>query len=335
MPGLADTIRDIPPVIRFFTICSVAVCFAHGLAIIDLRTLLCFPGDIVNGWNVVTYVYRNGGDKWDISRFFAIFLLQSYKFFTAFIVPHGLGTAPGGAIMDIYFFYTFAKQLEDFNGKFRRNFPDCLWFTLITGTILILLTFVFYFVIGHGYYANPSHHQMMLSCVTYLWLRELKNAQVNFLGIIPIKAYYLPLFNLSLKLFGGIWSCVDTIIGIFGGYLYQCMQSRTMPFYNLLPGAYPSPRLLSGTRVGTVQSLFRSNNSNLNAQGTTDDMIYSSIFDRGYLKAPIWLYNLLEYPINNLRRTTAFAASPHSQKTTVEVKGTSSAFRGSGQRLGN
>lgn len=59
------------------------------------------------------------------------------------------------------------------------------------------------------------------------------------MGIVPIKAYYLPLGNILIKLIlRGPSGLVDTIIGILSGYLYLCIQLNTLPVYNLLPDAY-------------------------------------------------------------------------------------------------
>ncbi|KAK6461328.1 Der1-like family-domain-containing protein [Scheffersomyces coipomensis] len=302
--SLADNIRNIPPVTRFFTITTVIVCFANSLKLIQPIDLICYLPVLLEKLEVLKTVIRYG-NYYQILYSVIWLGLQSYRFFTAFLLPMGLFVdQPFQAILDIYFFYTFANHLESYQGKFRRNFPDCLWFTLVAGTCIVLTTLIYNAFIDANHF--PIHHQMMLSCVTYIWSRSSKNSIINFLGVVPIKAYYLPLFNLFFKLIvNGYTSFLDTSIGIFGGYIYQCIQSNTLPIYNLIPGAYgaANPKNLqkSGRRVGTIQHLNGTTN-----ESNPSEAIDDSIFDKGYLKAPIWLYKLLDYPTNNSVRTTAF-----------------------------
>lgn len=358
---LADSIRNIPPVTRFFTISTVIVCFANSLKIIQPHQLICYLPLFIDTFNDTSKVISNS-NMMGIFGAVVELLAQSYRFFTCFLLPQGLLTdQPFHAILDIYFFYTFANHLESHTGKFRRNFPDCLWFTLVTGTIVVLLSLLYNAIIDINHF--PVHHQMILSCVTYIWSRSLKNSLINFLGLVPIKAYYLPLFNLFFKLLiSGYSSFLDSAIGIFSGYLYQCFQSDTLPIYNLFPGSYAkyltSNKDANGRRVGQLNNNFASLDQSITTAGI--DFIEDSIFDKGYLKAPIWLYNLLNYPTNNSKRTTAFyprpdAASNVSPRSHLDVNentstdnlgsGTSTgyswfgqgneAFKGKGYRLGD
>lgn len=307
---LADSIRNIPPVTRFFTITTMIVCFANSLNIINPHHMMCYLPLLVERFEYASGMFKSGGYLQMVSAV-AYLLFQTHRFFTAFLLPVGILVGqPFQAILDIYFFYTFANHCESYQGKFHGNFPDCLWFTLVTGTIIVFSSLAYNAFIDANHF--PIHHQMMLSCVTYIWSRSLKNSLINFLGLVPIKAYYLPLFNLFFKLMvNGYSSFVDTSIGIFGGYLYQCIQSDTLPIYNLYPGAYSaflsSNNNRAGRRVGTLfQNVETSNNSSSNVAGFGDNNIDDSIFDKGYLKAPLWLYKLLNYPINSSQRTTAF-----------------------------
>lgn len=312
---LADSIRNIPPVTRFFTITTVIVCFANSLKIIQPHQLICYLPLLIEQFNTTTEQISGSGMLGIVGAVTRL-LSQCYRFFTCFLLPVGLlSDQPFHAILDIYFFYTFANHLESYSGKFKGNFPDCLWFTLLSGTTIVLVSLLFNAIIDISHF--PIHHQMMLSCVTYMWSRSLKNSIINFLGLVPIKAYYLPLFNLFFKLIiGGYPSFLDTAIGIFGGYLYQCIQSDTLAFYNLFPGSYArsltSNSDNNGRRVGQLN-----NNFHTSGQAATlgTDFIEDSIFDKGYLKAPIWLYNLLNYPTNTSTRTTAF--HPRSETSTM------------------
>lgn len=358
MPGpdqnsLANRIRNIPPVTRFFTISTVVICIITSLNIIQPSALVCDLKLLLEKVDFVNNTFKQGSIS---QRVYAIgyLIFQCHRFFSAFLLPLGILMAkPFEAILDIYFFYTFANHLESREGKFRGNFPDCLWFTLVTGTIIVLLTLSYQFFYDSSHFF--VHHQMMLSCVTYLWSRSLKNSIINFLGLVPIKAYYLPLFNLFFKLIvNGYPSFMDTLVGIWGGYLYQCIQSDTLPIYNLFPGAYA--RYLSGEtnpggrRVGTLfpGGEFRSNNTDNATLGdhspSFDDFIGDSIFDKGHLKAPVWLYGVLSYPINSSMRTTAFYPRPQagrastiniSSSTPINTNGPAASNESSGSSTGS
>lgn len=336
--SLADSIRNIPPVTRFFTTTTVVVCLANSLRIIQPHQLMCSTSIVIDRLSYVQFVIQHG--KWfQIILSVGWVLLQSYRFFTCFLLPVGIiFDQPFQAILDIYFFYTFANHVESVNGKFKGNFPDCLWFTLTAGTIIVILTLI-YGLIDSTHFS--FHHQMMLSCITYIWSRSLKNSIINFLGLLPIKAYYLPLFNVFFKLIlNGYSSFMDLVFGILGGYLYQCIQSNTLPIYNLFPSAYNqgTRNRAQGRRVGTSGSAFNVSDAN-----SANDLISDSIFDKGYLKAPLWLYRLLNYPYTNSKRTTAFtpptsnvvSPSPEENSNPGSWFGYSSAFQGRGRRLGD
>lgn len=289
---VADNIRRIPPVTRFFTICSVMACFGSSLNIISLDTLT-FNVDAIAASAAFAWPFIRSGSLVDRGAALLYLLAQSYRVFTTFLPPWGFYyNERFQALVDIYFFYTFANHLE--TGKFKRNFPDAVWFILVTGTFIIALSIVAR--VFHATYL-PVYHSLMLSCIEYIWLRQEKNASINLFGIIPIKAYHLPFAKLFVGfLLRGYPTLIDLGIGIFAGYCYQCIQSGTMPGYNLLPGAYNGifdDPARAGRRVGQQRLL-------------QPEIIPDSIFDLGYLKAPLSLYKFLKYPVNNTVRTTAF-----------------------------
>lgn len=316
MSTLADTIRNIPPVTRFFTVSTLVVSLACSMQLISLGDLI-FSTDHLK--YVLSSTYHNmthAQSKVQAVKSFFMGLCESYRFFTCFLVPPGLmASNKMEGILDIYFFYTFANNVE--RGRFNNNFADCLYFTLLTGTMIVVITTIYGFI-------DPLHfpfpHSMMLSCIGYIWSRHLKNSIINFLGIIPIKAYYLPFGNLFIKMITqGFPAFLDTGIGILGGYFYQCVQSDTIPFFNLLPTSYSNaPEFRVGTRAAT-----------------DSDIIPDTIFDKGYLKAPLWFYNLLGYPSNNSVRTTAFRLRRPSLVPVRRVETHSSNFAGRGRRLGS
>lgn len=326
---LAESIRNIPPVTRFFTMSTVAVCLGNALNIIRPDQLRCNLWFFVSGYSYVKLIITGRPFIFDGLTALLGAILQCYRCFSCFLLPAGIPGSPFGAIMDIYFFYTFANHVERI--KFRGSFPDCLWFSFVTGTIILIITLLYnYFDMAY----MPRHHSMMLSCITYIWSRENKNSTINFAGILPIKGYHLPLFNLFFKLIvEGYWACFDSFIGIVGGYLYQCMQSGTLPIYNLFPQFYPQfyPRNNQVNKVGTIR-----------VKSTTDDIITDSIFDKGYLRAPLWLYKQLDYPVNERKPDPSsfrgkggnVADDSVTSATTTGWFG-NNAFKGKGHRLGS
>ncbi|ODV79559.1 uncharacterized protein CANTADRAFT_48868 [Suhomyces tanzawaensis NRRL Y-17324] len=334
MPSLAETIRSFPPVTRFFTITSVLSCIACSMQLVRPSVFFFSLSEIEPSWYMVKVALANG-TVFEVVKSILLFLLQSYRCFTSFLLPSGyFYNSDIEAVLDIYFFYTFANHLESFHGKFHGNFPDCLWFTLVTGTSIILLT------LAYGLTINSTqlfiHHEIMLSCLTYYWSRCSKDLMINFMGVIPVKAYYLPLFNIFLKMVArGFSGFLDSFIGIFAGYLYQCIQSDTIPIYNLFPDSYLGyTSNNAGRRVGTNT-----------IHTKVPEGIEDAIFDKGYLKAPLFLYNILKYPVQTSTRETAFrhklsyggspAYKPKETTSDVSPPGQKSAFKGSGRRLGD
>lgn len=334
--SIADNVRNIPPVTRFFTISSIICCLVIALGG-DVDLILLNNDKIHQIWTQLRYAVGTGDIRQILSLLFWT-VLQGHRFLTTFLTPSGMLIGSRYlALLDIYGFYTFACHLESSVGKFKGNFPDCLWFTLLTGTIIVITTFVVDIVFPWHF---PLHHLMMLSCVTYLWSRYLKNATINFIGLVPIKGFFLPFFNLFLKLLlEGEQLVVNCIIGMVGGYLYQCIQSDTLPIYNLMPGSYA--RFTAGSRGGHRVGMQFGEPATMG--GYQADYIEDSIFDKGYLKAPRWLYSLLKYPYNNTKSSTAFfpperplsAQRKTPTRNTNTFAGEGLVFRGKGHRLGS
>ncbi|WLF78609.1 hypothetical protein PVL30_002349 [Lodderomyces elongisporus] len=303
--ALIDNIKSIPPVTRFFTISTVLAC-------LGVTSFEAFPKLYINlnavlqDYALVRYVIQKGS-TFTILRTISLVVIGWYRFVTSFLVPSGI-MSPNriNALFDTYFFYTFSNHLEAYEGKFKGNFPDYLWFIILCGTCIQISNLFLDAVAGDYSPATYFPHENLLACLTYVWSRSLKNARINLLGLVPIKAYYLPLGNLIVKLIlGGPVALIDTLVGILSGYLYLCVQSNTMPLYNLLSGAYGfrKKRNVEGQRVGLTHIDQRAS-SNLH------DFIEDSIYDKGYLKAPKWLYSLLSYPYHTSVRTTAFTTAP-------------------------
>ncbi|CAK9437634.1 uncharacterized protein LODBEIA_P20120 [Lodderomyces beijingensis] len=298
--ALIDNIKSIPPVTRFFTISTILAC-------LGVTSFAAFPnlyinfGAVASEFAALRYLWQKGSTL-QIAKAASVVVIRWYRFVTSFLIPSGI-MSPNriNALFDTYFFYEFSNHLEAPEGKFKGNFPDYLWFIVLCGTFIQITNLSLDFISGDYSGATYFPHENLLACLTYVWSRSLKNAKINLLGLVPIKAYYLPLGNLIVKLIlGGPVALIDTLVGILSGYLYLCIQSNTMPFYNLLPGAYGITKKRSdeGRRVGMTHVDQQS--------GAKFDYIEDSIYDKGYLKAPKMIYNLLSYPTNTSVRTTAF-----------------------------
>lgn len=325
MNDLARRLNDIPPVTRFFTIVVIAIGLAMPLKLISDERILVEYFTVADAfqWGLYNTKYYT---LWSKVWYWATKLLNLYRLFTTFFVTRGsLTNNAMSSVMDIYLFYTFSKHLE--KGKFKGVFPDYLWFVLVCGALITFLSFACEYLCmenGSGNNIIVNRYSLLLSCVTYMWLRELKNSVINFLNVVPIKAYYLPLFDLGILIMGGPF--YTPVLGILCGYFYQCIQSDTLPIYNLLLGVYGrfNPANDRGRRVGSA------------ATRTVIETIPDAIFDKGHLKAPSWLYKLLKYPEGSTTRITAFKNIVQSapQARAAEYRPNSSSFQGTGRKLG-
>ena len=179
--------------------------------IINLDLLTCQPSSFIGDW-VLPFIHKvkNANRSLDYFTAAMVLLAQSYRFFVGFLVPSGMYSGPSVArdmlvVFDIYLMYNFSGKLVGKHGKFKGRTLDCLWFIFISGAVILATSYVFFALAFVGYRSKvllsviPRYHLMMQSCVTYLWSRENKDLTVTFYGLFPIKAYYLPLFNLATK----------------------------------------------------------------------------------------------------------------------------------------
>lgn len=324
MPGLGDHLLAIPPVTRFFTTVTIATSMALSTELLQVERMLFHIPSEIEAFSTFRRLRALGQDS--VWRYLLRVLALSYRIFTSFFIVDGVFLSGAGVLLNIYAFYTFSNYLENSQGRFRGNFPDYLWFILVCGFFLIIINFIFHLT----WFSPGSLHSQLLTCITYVWLRSYLNAEIKFLGVVPIKAYYLPLFNFAIAVMSGKSSTADAMAGLLAGYMYQCIQSDTLPFYNLLPGVYgypPSPA--NGQRVG------------VNVQ-VPHETFQLAVFDLGYWKAPKLFYRMLHYPVNTTARTTAFSKPmPARNARTQEVRSTGyeppsgATFRGKGHRLGS
>lgn len=340
---IVESIQRIPPVTRFFTLASVMACL--GVTTFGaLPRLFYFNRDLFYDIAVLHHIYKTG-NWFDTVSAIGLQVLNSYKFITSILVPRGVVTpVRWNAVMEIYFFYTFSNHLEAFGGKFNGNFADYLWYTITCGTMVTIFA-LFWNAFIYSTMIFP--HYCLLACLTYTWSRANKNAKINLMGIVPLKAYYLPLGNiLTLLILVGPSSLVDIIIGIVSGYLYLCVQLNTWPIYNLLPGAYGHHNTRNHNDDAHKVGILTYVDTRKASGGSQYEYISDSIYDKGYWKAPKFFYTLLRYPYNNSVRTTAIDTAPRRPQLRDDSTATSSGyswfgsgykteFKGKGHRLGS
>ncbi|RKP32281.1 hypothetical protein METBISCDRAFT_21550 [Metschnikowia bicuspidata] len=310
-----EPLLAIPPATRFLLIVSVAASLALSTGVLSFDALSFLP---------LTYIiWSTPLQPRAMAMLAALILLNIYRFFAAFFVVQGLNESGVSVLLNVYKLYFFSNNLENSQGRFRRNFPDYVWFILVCGFFLVAINVA----AAPPQFVMSFPHSQLLSCITFMWLRTAMNENIKFLGIVPIKAYYLPFFDLVIAVMGNKWSAFDCVLGILAAYLYECIQSDTLPIYNLIPGAYRHSHLENSNKVG-----FKTTPSSY--------VFLPSVFDLGYLKAPAFLYWLLNYPQNSVR-TTAFTTKPASGSAYSGARpgslstSTGSVFAGKGHRLGD
>ncbi|KAM9911705.1 hypothetical protein OXX69_003268 [Metschnikowia pulcherrima] len=328
MAGLTDHLLSIPPVTRFFLIVTVGVSLGISLDILSPDKVMFGPNIGLDVKDKLAYMPPGASAKWQLVTSLKKFMPSSYKVFTSFFVVDGIKDNGVRVLLNVYRFYTFSNYLESSRGRFRGNFPDYLWFVMVSGAFLLAINQLFAYF---GYF-TLFYHSQLSSCMTFLWSRTSMNSVINFLGVVPIKAYYLPLFDLGMAIMSGGYHSADSFAGILAGYIYECIQSDTLPIYNLLPGAYgmKTDSQTNGQRVGFNVDTSISPNT-----------FHQAVFDLGYWKAPAVFYRLLKYPIDTSVRTTAFSRSQNIHAPTAAKPAaayvrpdTSSSFKGKGHRLG-
>lgn len=317
MSSISDHVRNIPPVTRFFTIVSLAVSFAFSLEIFRIDTFL------LQFWSLKFSSFRDS---------LKTLGLNIPLIFAIFFVPESLIIRQGATVIfNIYQFYTLSSTLE--KGKFRSNFADYLWFVWVCGFFIVMSSVAMGICgLSFGIY-TITWHMVLLHCITFVYLRDNMGGITNILGLVPVRCYYLPFFNLAVSCLTGWPSFVQTLQGFLAGYLYQCLQSDTIPFYNLLPGCYGkyNPAAHKENRVGS------------NGINVTNEFS-PAIYDLGYWKAPGFVYKILRYPQTSTVRQTAFTVrglynKPQNRERSARSSGYEShsgaTFKGRGQRLGN
>lgn len=126
-------------------------------------------------------------------------------------------------LIDMYFLYTYSKQLEI--GVFFGRPANYAWFLTIVSTTVLALSFIF--SPFQGFFNAPS----ILIAIIHLWGRHASNVTVSLYGFIRIPAKYLSLTLIALGLLMQGAISPPYLFGLLGGHLYYFLDSvyPTMP----------------------------------------------------------------------------------------------------------
>lgn len=217
------------------------------------------------------------------------------------------------SLMDLYMTYSYSRGLEE--TKFFSR-VDYAYYYVIVLPLILASTFI----------TNALSLQSgLLSALTYTWAISNRNQQVNFY-FITMKAGILPVVSLGFRLLlNGKEDFIQAALGMFSGYIYNCLETRTLGPLMSLFNKNKQPQV--SNRVGTLNSLNKQN---------VEELYYD-----GYLLAPSWFRKLVtgnanvayERPRNNFTNTQNSTART-TGSTTTSTTFTSNTFRGRGHRLG-
>lgn len=211
--------------------------------------------------------------------------------------------------------YSYSRGLEE---KKYIHLVDYAYYYVIIIPLILLSTSI----------TNALSLQSALLCaLTYTWSISNRNEQVNFY-FITMKAAILPVVALGFRLLlNGKQDFIEAAMGMFSGYVYNCLETRTLgPLMSLIKRNNPQQ---VANRVGTLNSL---RNQNI------EELYYD-----GYLPAPSWFRKFItgnanvayERPRNNFSNNTNFSGSVKASGSSSGTStATSSTFRGRGHRLG-
>ena len=115
-------------------------------------------------------------------------------------------------LFHMFFLVRYSKQLEE--NAFRGKTADFFYFILYGSTMMsILAPFMSLYFLGSS----------LTFMMVYLWGRRNPYSRMNFLGLFPFTAPYLPWVLLSFSVVLGNNGTVD-ILGIFVGHLYYFLE---------------------------------------------------------------------------------------------------------------
>ncbi|SCU88740.1 LAMI_0D11166g1_1 [Lachancea mirantina] len=156
--------------------------------------------------------------------------LQVWRMFTSCLL---LPDQPMPALLEVYNIYAHSSELELMH--FGRSHTYDYIFYLTFGVLSIVMSVVLLRINNPFDLSNAFD-----GFLTYTWSIDNRNVKVMFYGLFPIWAKYFPLIQLFITfLFDdpiqGRSKFFITLIGYSTGYLYSCLDTRTLgPLYGYL-----------------------------------------------------------------------------------------------------
>mmetsp|Transcript_11168 Transcript_11168/g.27447 ORF Transcript_11168/g.27447 Transcript_11168/m.27447 type:complete len:253 (+) Transcript_11168:286-1044(+) len=182
---LEQWIREIPPVTRTYMIGAFLTTAACALDLVSPFSL----------YFSATLIFQ----KFQFWR-----LITNFFFFG--------GSFSLDFLFHMFFLVRYSKQLEE--NAFRGKTADFFYFILYGATMMTILA-----PFMKLYFLGSSLTFMMV----YLWGRRNPYSRMNFLGLFPFTAPYLPWVLLSFSFVLGNNGTVD-LLGIFVGHLYYFLE---------------------------------------------------------------------------------------------------------------
>lgn len=133
--------------------------------------------------------------------------------------------------MSLLMIARYGVQLE--TNTFTGRTADFLYMIIVNTCTLLLIALCIPFKVF--FLSEP-----LLTSLIYLWSRENANANVNFMGVLSMPAFYLPWAYLFMDLLFGA-SLVEPLAGIVAGHVYFFLSS-------VYPTTMGGPQLLNTPR---------------------------------------------------------------------------------------
>jgi len=200
------------------------------------------------------------------------------------------------ALLEIYNIFTRSAQLEN-----EHFFITSIANPSIDYTFYIcfcILSIVNVSAIVFGVSASMLLTSAFTSCLTFTWAVDNANTKILFYGIVPVYGKYYPLITLATSFIFGEGNFFISLIGIFVGYIFLCLDTHTFgPIWGFITKKHSSYGRAPG----------------------------------GSLCAPHWFIYLYEiiFRIDKRHRFAATMMVPSTTNDSTEV-----GFKGNGSRLG-
>nr|CAG4650443.1 EOG090X0CFQ [Sida crystallina] len=152
---------------------------------------------------------------------------ELWRLFTPFLY---FGTFSFNFLFNMIFTYRYCRMLEE--GSFRGRTADFVYmFIFGCITTVICALFVNLLFLGHS----------LTTMLVYVWARRNPYVQMNFFGLLPFRAPYLPWVLVAFSVLLGNTVMVD-ILGIAIGHLYFFLE-------DVFPNQPGGKRLLATPRI--------------------------------------------------------------------------------------